>query len=204
MSFAESSQLLAELAAWETRSGWSARLRRWEAIAEECVRIESEPPLYLMDGTGVPVRREETEGRAGKQPDGPAKTREVKLVTLWTAEALDSQGRPRRDPGSISYRRRRECGRPRYRPRAVSVRPAGGPRGRAPGLWRGQASGRAGRRSRLDLEPGRTVPRGDPSISITPNASKALHAGDPPRLQEWAEAGCEAVEKRLDDLLSMR
>ena len=60
--------------------------------------------MYLgMDGTGVPVRREETEGRAGKQPDGSSKTREVKLVTLWTAEALDSQGRPRRDPGSISY-----------------------------------------------------------------------------------------------------
>ena len=44
-----------------------------------------------------------TEGRAGKQPDGSAKTREVKLVTLWTAESLDPQGRPRRDPGSVSY-----------------------------------------------------------------------------------------------------
>ena len=58
--------------------------------------------MYLgMDGTGVPVRREETEGRAGKQPDGSAKTREVKLVTLWTAEALDPEGWPRRE-GSIN------------------------------------------------------------------------------------------------------
>ena len=36
------------------------------------------------------------------------------------------------------------------------------------------------------------------------DASKALHAGDPPRLQEWAEAGCEALtERRLDGLLSI-
>ena len=34
------------------------------------------------------------------------------------------------------------------------------------------------------------------------DASKALHAGDPPRVQPWAEAGCEALaEGRLDDLL---
>ena len=36
------------------------------------------------------------------------------------------------------------------------------------------------------------------------DASKALHAGDPPRVQPWAEAGCEALaEGRLDDLLSI-
>jgi len=41
------------------------------------------PTLYLgMDGTGVPVRNEELVGRAGKQPDGSAKTREVKLCTI--------------------------------------------------------------------------------------------------------------------------
>ena len=43
------------------------------------------------------MRREETEGR--RSPESA--TREVKLVTLWTAEALDPEGRPRRDPGSI-------------------------------------------------------------------------------------------------------
>ena len=171
VSFAESSQLLAELAGLRIdpkRVERAAEALGGEIADDECVRIESEPPsaptMYLgMDGTGVPVRREETEGRAGKQPDGPAKTREVKLVTLWTAEALDSQGRPRRDPGSISYSAAIESAAARDTdPGAVSVRPAGGPRGRAPGLWRGQASGRAGRRSRLDLEPDRrTVPRGD-------------------------------------------
>jgi hypothetical protein len=62
------------------------------------------PTLYLgMDGTGVPVRKTEVENRAGKQPDGPAKTREVKLVTVWSAEGRDEDGIPVRDEGSISY-----------------------------------------------------------------------------------------------------
>jgi hypothetical protein len=56
-----------------------------------------------MDGTGVPVRKEELVGRPGKQPDGSAKTREVKLVTIWTAEGRDKEGTPVRDVGSISY-----------------------------------------------------------------------------------------------------
>ena len=60
--------------------------------------------MYLgMDGSGVPVRPAEVEGRRGKQPDGSAKTREVKLATLWTAEGRDKQGRPVRDLGSVSY-----------------------------------------------------------------------------------------------------
>jgi hypothetical protein len=62
------------------------------------------PTLYLgMDGTGVPVRKEELVDRAGKQPDGSAKTREVKLCTIWSAEGRDDEGTPVRDEGSISY-----------------------------------------------------------------------------------------------------
>ena len=62
------------------------------------------PTMYLgLDGTGVPVRPTEVEGRRGKQPDGSAKTREVKLATVWTAEGRDTQGRPVRDRGSVSY-----------------------------------------------------------------------------------------------------
>jgi hypothetical protein len=56
-----------------------------------------------MDGTGVPMRAEEVRGRAGKQTDGSAKTREARLVTIWTAEARDQEGKPVRDPGSVSY-----------------------------------------------------------------------------------------------------
>lgn len=62
------------------------------------------PTLYLgIDGTGIPLRPEELAGRAGKQPDGSAKTREVKLCTVWSAESLDEQGTPVRDEGSVTY-----------------------------------------------------------------------------------------------------
>jgi hypothetical protein len=60
--------------------------------------------LYLgLDGTGIPMRPEELVGRAGKQADGSAKTREVKLCTVWSAETEDAKGRPCRDAGSVSY-----------------------------------------------------------------------------------------------------
>jgi hypothetical protein len=60
--------------------------------------------MYLgMDGTGLPMRTSELEGREGKQPDGSAKTREVKLVTVWSAEGRDDEGIPVRDPGSVTY-----------------------------------------------------------------------------------------------------
>ncbi len=63
------------------------------------------PTMYLgLDGTGLPVRSSETAGRAGKQPDGSAKTREAKLVVVWTAKSRHPKtGRPERDPGSVSY-----------------------------------------------------------------------------------------------------
>ena len=63
------------------------------------------PTMYLgLDGTGLPVRKSEAAGRAGKQPDGSAKTREAKLVVVWTAESRHPKtGRPQRDPGSASY-----------------------------------------------------------------------------------------------------
>src|SRR6266568_2352623 len=60
--------------------------------------------LYLgMDGTGIPLRAEELVARTGKQPDGSAKTGEVKLCTIWSAESLDEEGIPIRDEGSVTY-----------------------------------------------------------------------------------------------------
>jgi hypothetical protein len=60
--------------------------------------------LYVeTDGTGVPVRASETEGRQGKAGDGQAGTREVKLARLFTVSRLDQDGRPVMDPGSSSY-----------------------------------------------------------------------------------------------------
>ena len=79
-----------------------------EIAAHERTSIEPEPcdarTMYLgMDGTGVPVIKSESEGRKGKQADGSAKTREMKLVTVWTAEKTNKEGRLQTDPGSVSY-----------------------------------------------------------------------------------------------------
>jgi hypothetical protein len=62
------------------------------------------PTLYVgIDGTGIPMRAAEVAGRPGKQPDGSARTREVKLCVVWSAEGRDVKGRPVRDPGSLTY-----------------------------------------------------------------------------------------------------
>ena len=82
-----------------------------EEIAEDerhCTELSDVLPLlrtlYLgMDGTGIPLRTEEPLGRTGKQPDGSAKTGEVKLCTIWSAELLDEEGTPIRDEGSVTY-----------------------------------------------------------------------------------------------------
>ena len=79
-----------------------------EIASDECGVVEPEPSdaatLYLgLDGTGVPVRNTEVEGRCGKQPDGRAKTREAKLAVVWSAQTTDKEGRPVRDPGSATY-----------------------------------------------------------------------------------------------------
>lgn len=111
MSFAESARLLWELA--KVRVSVKQVERSAENLgdriaADERHVIEAEPnqakTLYLgMDGTGVPMRAAEVAGVAGKQPDGSARTREVKLVAVWSAESLSRKGRPQRDPGSVSY-----------------------------------------------------------------------------------------------------
>jgi hypothetical protein len=89
--------------------------RTAEALGAEIARDEQhrvgaegrEPlpsTLYLgIDGTGVPMRRAELKGRAGRQADGSAKTREVKLCAVWSAESRDAQGQPVRDEGSGTY-----------------------------------------------------------------------------------------------------
>jgi len=43
-----------------------------------------------IDGTGCPVMKEETEGRKGKQPDGSAKTREVKVFDTFSVDGVNS------------------------------------------------------------------------------------------------------------------
>jgi hypothetical protein len=82
-----------------------------EAAAIRARRIIPLPPaqpvpdmLYVeVDGTGVPVRPSETEGRQGKAADGRARTREIKLARLFTQSGHDARGRPVMDPRSSSY-----------------------------------------------------------------------------------------------------
>lgn len=62
------------------------------------------PVLYVeVDGTGVPMRSEELAGRKGKQLDGSAKTREVKLGCVFTQQTTDEEGHPLRDHQSTTY-----------------------------------------------------------------------------------------------------
>jgi len=60
--------------------------------------------LYVaVDGTGIPAVPADTAGRKGKDPDGRAHTREVKLGVVFTQSAVDDDGFPIRDPDSSSY-----------------------------------------------------------------------------------------------------
>jgi hypothetical protein len=111
VSFEESSALLHELAGVEVSAKQVERAA--EALGAEIAADERRcvekmgavaPTMYLgMDGTGVPMRGAEVAGRAGKQTDGSAKTREVKVVAVWTAESRDAEDKPVRDPGSVTY-----------------------------------------------------------------------------------------------------
>ena len=114
VSFAESEVLLQELAGVRVEAKQVERAAEalGAAVAEDELRVVEEPAvrttlpstLYLgMDGTGVPMRRKEVEGRAGKAEDGIAKTREAKLCTVWSAESRNEKGAPVRDPGSVTY-----------------------------------------------------------------------------------------------------
>jgi hypothetical protein len=114
VSFEEGRELLRELAGVDVSTKHVERAAEGlgREAAEDEKRVAEAPPqnvvvaptLYLgLDGTGVPMRTSELEGRQGKQADGSAKTREVKLVTVWSAEGRDEQGTPVRDEGSVSY-----------------------------------------------------------------------------------------------------
>jgi hypothetical protein len=60
--------------------------------------------LYVqLDGTGVPVVKKETLGRAGKTEGQPAHTREAKLGSVFTQTTWDKEGFALRDPDSTTY-----------------------------------------------------------------------------------------------------
>jgi hypothetical protein len=113
VSFDEGHDLLGNLAGIEvpTKEVEREAERLGKQIADDERRAtdpdisgELPPTLYMgLDGTGIPMRTSELAGRCSKQPDGSSKCREVKLVTVWSAEAWDTEGVPVRDEGSVSY-----------------------------------------------------------------------------------------------------
>ena len=74
------------------------------SLSGQIVPIQALPKLYIaVDGTGVPMVSKETEGRAGKDETGRAKTREAKLGCVFAQTSLDDEGRPVRDLDSTTY-----------------------------------------------------------------------------------------------------
>lgn len=62
------------------------------------------PIMYVSgDASGLPMRKKELEGRAGKQPDGSAKTRMAYLGCVFTQHKCDEKGHPMRDHESTTY-----------------------------------------------------------------------------------------------------
>ena len=92
-----------EIDQWMGERGTEAQML---AVCEKHTPVQEDaPPLVYVsfDGTGVPVRRSEVAGRRGRQRDGSAKTREVKLGCVFTQVTTDDEGRPMRDPDSTTY-----------------------------------------------------------------------------------------------------
>ena len=188
VSFEEGHELLHELAGVNVPTKHVERAA--EALGREIAvdeKLVVEPPraneplaptLYLgMDGTGVPVRKEELVDRPGKQPDGSAKTREVKLVTIWSAEGRDKKGTPVRDLGSISYSAAIESAAHKdtdLTPSEFAARVEREATRR--GFDRAGAPGRARRWSQVDLEP--TDPKGLSSRLGVRTNQRVDHVGD--------------------------
>ena len=71
-------------------------------MCESAPSKSSSPPsattmYFMVNGTGVPMRKEEIASRAGKQANAAARKCEIKLVLIWTAEHLSVEGRSERD-----------------------------------------------------------------------------------------------------------
>jgi hypothetical protein len=82
----------------------ATEIRRAKQLQLPEVCAPAVPVLYIeMDGTGIPVVKAETEGRAGKTEGLPAHTREVKIGCVFTQTGSDEKGRPVRDEGSTTY-----------------------------------------------------------------------------------------------------
>src|SRR5205085_5122609 len=79
------------------------RMTEWRQ-AQEPVFDPTAGDIFCVGtyGTGAPMRRKEVKGRKGKR-GGRARTREVKLGTVFTHRQAQPEQRPERDYQSTSY-----------------------------------------------------------------------------------------------------
>jgi hypothetical protein len=111
LPYLESSQQLQALAGLTVDASQIQRLVQWLGPPAQARLVQLPgaaaqpgPQFYVsVDGTGVPMVEAELEDRAGRGPEGKAKTREVKLAALFTQTTTDEEGRPIRDPQSTTY-----------------------------------------------------------------------------------------------------
>lgn len=220
MSFEKAAEVLLELAAIELctkRIERAAESLGAEIAADERTHVQPDDaaaPLATMycgiDGTGIPMRASELVDRPGKQPDGSAKTREVKLCAFFTAESRDKDGKPMRDEGSVTYS-------------AAIESAASADTDDLPSEFGQRVLREAGRRG-FDRAP-RLVVIGDGALWIwklaemefptaiqivdifhalehLSNLSKTIHGADAHRCKGWAaQRHLELNEGRFDDLL---
>ena len=168
-SFEEASRKLRNLAGVKVPA---TTLRRWtRELGEEAQRFEREvveegtpgaERVYVeADGTGVPMRRSETEGAKGKQEDGSARTREAKVIVTFTAEGTHpktgeaDEGRGQRCRERPDRQRRRG----RRRQPGIGVRRPARPAALPGRRLQGQGGGSHLRRRRLDHQRGRRASR---------------------------------------------
>ena len=167
--FATAADLLAELAGIQlpakriersAEADGAATARRLAAESTAIVRpsVSMLPPvpmpdkLYVaVDGTGVPVVAAAVADRAGKAPDGRARTREVKLAALFTQTTVDEKGRrseTRTRPATWAASPPPPSSPPWCTPRPAAAAPTT------------SANSSSSATARLDLEPGHHNPAG--------------------------------------------
>ena len=89
------------------------KFARWTQSQPAPTSLPEGTIFYVeADGTGVPVRPEETVGREGKGEDGKARTREIKLGVVFTQDAPQK-------PAPVAKKANRQKAAPQSRPERV-------------------------------------------------------------------------------------
>lgn len=82
---------------------FASHAAKWKETRPSISHQKHVPILNIQaDMTGIPMRPEELKDIRGKQPDGSAKTRQIKMGCVFT-QSFDSDGKPQRDASSSIY-----------------------------------------------------------------------------------------------------